>query len=173
MVLYYYLQTLVNPDLNSDKLFRLLLLPPFNITAQSFNLLQEENSKHKNFILAMKEIIKKEEVLNDIKKFIETYEYLRTTMLSGETVYRVVSQCASKTGILDFFFNFETNKLENTLALKRLLDEAYTYSSQYKKVNLEDFVEYLDMLQNDKIDLKIEKDSIKMNAIQLTTYQSS
>ena len=29
------------------------------------------------------------------------------------------------------------------------------------------------MLQNDKIDLKIEKDSIKMNAIQLTTYQSS
>ena len=29
------------------------------------------------------------------------------------------------------------------------------------------------MLQNDKIDLKIEKDSIKMNAVQLTTYQSS
>ena len=173
MVLYYYLQTLVNPDLNSDKLFRLLLLPPFNITAQSFNLLQEENSKHKNFILAMKEIIKKEEAPNDIKKFIETYEYLRNTVLSGETVYRIVAQCASKTGILDFFFNFEINKLENTLALKRLLDEAYTYSTQFKKVNLEDFVEYLDMLQNDKIDLKIEKDSIKMNAVQLTTYQSS
>ncbi|MBR5303550.1 MAG: ATP-dependent helicase [Candidatus Gastranaerophilales bacterium] len=173
MVLYYYLQTLVNPDLNSDKLFRLLLLPPFNFSAKSFNLLQEENSKHKNFILAMKELAKKEEALNDIKKFIKTYEYLRTTMLSGETVYRVVAQCASKTGILDFFFNFETNKLENTLALKRLLDEAYLYSSQFRKVNLEDFVEYLDMLQNDKIDLKIEKDSIKMNAIQLTTYQSS
>ena len=173
MVLYYYLQTLVNPDLNSDKLFRLLLLPPFNISAKSFNLLQEENSKHKNFILAMKELIKKEETPNEIKKFIETYEYLRTTMLSGETVYRVVSQCASKTGILDFFFKFEINKLENTLALKRLLDEAYSYSSQFRKVNLEDFVEYLDMLQNDKIDLKIEKDSIKMNAIQLTTYQSS
>ena len=173
MVLYYYLQTLVNPDLNSDKLFRLLLLPPFNITPESFNLLQEENSKHKNFILAMKEIIKKEDAPNDIKNFLNTYENLRNTVLSGETVYRIVAQCASKTGILDFFFNFETNKLENTLALKRLLDEAYTYSTQFKKVNLEDFVEYLDMLQNDKIDLKIEKDSVKMNAIQLTTYQSS
>ncbi len=173
MVLYYYLQALVNPDLNSDKLFRLLLLPPFNITAESFKLLQEENSKHKNFILAMKEIIKKKDAPNDIKNFLNNYENLKTTILSGETVYRVVAQCASKTGILDFFFNCEINKLENTLALKRLLDEAYTYSSQFKKVNLEDFVEYLDMLQNDNDDLKIEKNSAKMNAIQLTTYQSS
>ena len=38
------------------------------------------------------------------------------------------------------YFNFETNKLENTLALKRLLDEAYSYSSQFRKVNLEESV---------------------------------
>ncbi len=94
-------------------------------------------------------------------------------MLAGETVYRVVAQCAAKTGILDFFFNLETNKLENTLALKRLLDEAYTYSGQYKKVNLEDFVEYLNMIQAENQTLNIEKDSEKMDAVQLTTYQSS
>lgn len=173
IILYYYIQALVNPDAYSDKILRLLLLPPFNISAESFTLLYEENSKHTNFISAMKEILKRESVPEDIKNFIEIYENLRKTMLEGETVYRAVSQIASKTGILDFFFNCETNKLENTLALKRLLDEAYSYSGQHKKVNLEDFVEYLDMIQSDKIDLKIEKVSGEMNAIQLTTYQSS
>ena len=172
-VLYYYLQTLTNPNANSDKLFRLLLLPPFNISAESFTMLYEENSKQTNFILAMQEILKRNNAPDDIKNFINVYEYLRKTMLEGETVYRIVTQIASKTGILDFFFNHETNRLENTLALKRLLDEAYSYSGQYKKVNLEDFVEYLEMLQNDKIDLRIEKDDVKMNAVQLTTYQSS
>ena len=132
-VLYSYLQTLVNPDNNSDKLFRLLLNSPFNISAQSFNLLQEENSRCKNIIEAMREIVKKDNASDDIKKFIKTYETLKNTYLQGETVYRVVAQCASKSGILDFFFNCEINKLENTLALKRLLDEAYTYSKQYKK----------------------------------------
>ncbi len=172
VMLYSYLQTLVNPDNNSDKIFRLLLLEPFNISPKSFNLLQEENSRHKNFIEAMREIAKDNNAPDDIKKFINTYEYLRN-ILQGETVYRIVSQCVSKTGILDFFFNHEINKLENTLALKRLLDEAYTYSKQYKAVNLEDFVQYLDMLQKENTPLNIEKDSIKINAIQLTTYQSS
>ena len=173
IVLYYYLQTLINPEANSDKIFRLLLLPPFNISPESFTLLYKENSKHTNFICAMKEILKSENAPDDIKNFIEIYDNLRRTMLEGETVYRVVAQVASQTGILDFFFNHETNKLENTLALKRIFDEAYSYSSQHKKVNLEDFVDYLDMVQNDNIDLKIEKLSEKMNAVQLTTYQSS
>lgn len=173
VILYYYLQTLVNPDAHSDKILRLLLLPPFNISAESFTLLYEENSKHTNFVSAMQEIIKKDSAPIDIRNFINTYENLRKTVLRGETVYRIVAQVASKTGILDFFFNCETNKLENTLALKRLLDEAYTYSGQHKKVSLEDFVEYLDMIQNDKIDLKIEKVAGEMNAVQLTTYQSS
>ncbi len=172
-VLYSYLQTLAYPDDNSDKIFRLLLLPPFSVSSKSFNMLQEENSKHKNIIEAMKEIVKRDDAPDDIKKFINTYDNLKNTYLKGETVYRVVSQCASKTGILDFFFNFETNRLENTLALKRFLDEAYTYSKQYKQVNLEDFVDYLDMLQNDNISLTIDKELIKSNAVQVTTYQSS
>jgi len=173
VILYYYLQTLVNPYNNSDKIFKLLLLEPFNISAKSFNLLQEENSKHNNIIDAMKEINKKDDAPSDIKKFIDIYQDLKNTYLQGETVYRVVAQCAQKSGILDFFFNFEINKLENISALKRLLDEAYTFSKQYKKVNLEDFVEYLEMLQQDNIPLNIEKNSSKLNAIQLTTYQSS
>ena len=173
MILYYYLQTLVNPDAYSDKIFRLLLLPPFNISPESYAMLCNENSKHKNFISAIQEIVKSKQAPEDIKNFILTYENLRKTMLAGETVYRVVAQCAAKTGILDFFFNLETNKLENTLALKRLLDEAYTYSGQYKKVNLEDFVEYLNMIQAENQTLNIEKDSEKMDAVQLTTYQSS
>ena len=172
-VLYYYLQTLVNPDVNSDKIFRLLLLPPFNISAESFSLLYKEVSNHTNIIDAMREVLIQENSPSDIKNFISVYDNLRKTILEGETVYRVVMQCASKTGIFDFFLNHETNKLENTLGLKRLLDEAYSYSDQYKKVNLEDFVEYLEMLQSDNISLNIEKDSKKMNAVQLTTYQSS
>lgn len=173
IVLYYYLQTLVNPNVNSDKLFRLLLLPPFSISAESFTKLYEESSRCTNFIDAMERVIQDENAPRDIKHFLTVYKNLKTTMLQGETVYRVVSQCAAKTGILDFFFNCETNKLENIQALKRFLDEAYTYSSQYKKVNLEDFVEYLDMLQNEGIALKIEKEEGGNNAVQLTTYQSS
>lgn len=173
VVLYSYLQTLIDPDTYSDKIFKLLLMPPFNISPKSFMMLQNENSKHKNFILAMQEMVKKDDVPDDIKKFLSIYENLRKTILSGETVYRTVTQCAAKTGILDFFFNLETNRLENTLALKRFLDEAYTYSGQYKKVNLEDFVEYLNMLQTDNQSLNIEKDSEKENAVQLTTYQSA
>ena len=173
VILYYYLQTLVNPDANSDKIFRLLLLPPFSISAESYTMLYKETSRHTNFIDAMHEIVKNDDAPEDINNFISTYENLKKTMLEGETVYRVVAQCASKTGILDFYFNHETNRLENTLALKRLLDEAYSYSGQYKKVNLEDFVEYLDMLVSDNTPINIEKDSVKMNAVQLTTYQSA
>lgn len=174
VILYYYLQTLVNPDANSDKLFRLLLLPPFKISPESFTMLYEENSKHTNFIDAMKSLMENKNAPEDIKEFLSVYNNLKENAQNGETVYRVVSQCASKTGILDFFINkCETNKLENTLALKRFLDEAYDYSRQYRKVNLEDFVEYLDMLQQDKISLNIEKDSVKMNAVQLSTYQSA
>lgn len=173
VILYYYLQTLVNPDAYSDKILRLLLLPPFSISAESFTMLYEENSRHTNFISAMQEIVKKDVVPNDIKNFIEIYENLRKTILSGETVYRIVAQVVSKTGIMDFFFNSETNKLENILAIKRFLDEAYSYTGQHKKVNLEDFIDYLSLVESGKTDIKIEKDSAGMNAVQLTTYQSS
>jgi len=171
--LYYYLQALVNPDANSDKIFRLLLLPPFNISPKSFAMLHEENSRHKNFIDAMRAILNNDKAPSDITDFLKIYDELKTKVLSGETVYRVVLQSASKTGIFDTFTTKEENQLENTLALQRLFQEAYDYSGQYQKVNLEDFVDYLDMLQKDKKPLCINKEEIKMNAVQLTTYQSA
>ena len=173
VVLFSYLKTLVNPDECSDVIFRLLLMPPFNISSESFMLLRNENSRYKNFICAMREIIKSKNSPDDIKNFLSTYNNLKNTVQAGETVYRTVLQCVSKTGILDFYLNFDINKTENLLALKKLLDEAYLFSSQYKQVNLEDFVAYLDMCQNDGISLNVEKDSDKMNAVQLTTFQSS
>lgn len=169
IILFYYLQTLVNPELYADKLFKLLMLPPFNIDPQAFLKLYQRISNHKSFIDTM-ESFEENESTEEIKRFLNTYKELKT-LSEGETVFRTVTQCAAKTGILDFFLNFETNRLENILGLQALLNEASAFSSQYKKVTLEEFIDYLEMASQDGI--KAEKESDNMNAVQLSTYQSS
>lgn len=53
------------------------------------------------------------------------------------------------------------------------MDEAVDFSSNQKKITLEDFVEYLEMCKNDEIQIKTDKAPITMNAVQLSTYHSA
>ena len=169
IVLLYYIQTLSNPELYGDKLFKLLLMPPFNIDPKTYMKLYERTSIDKTFIETMQNINEKS---FELIRFLDTYNDLKNSILQGETVKNIVLQAAARSGITDFFFNFETNRLENIQGLKRFFEEVDNFSKQYKKVTLEEFIEYLDMALNDNVAIRIEQET-GMNAIQLTTYQSS
>ena len=54
MVLYYYMQMLTNPELYSDKIFKILLSPPFNINPKDYMSLYERRSMEKTFIDSIK-----------------------------------------------------------------------------------------------------------------------
>lgn len=169
VILYYYLQTIVNPKKYSDKLFKLLMLPPFNVDPESFMKIYDAASRHKTFIEAI-DSLKEEDKTEEIKKFITVFREL-DSIKKGETVYNFVMKCAAKTGLFEFFLNCETNRTENILGLQTLLNEASAFSEQYRQVTLEEFVEYLEMASANGI--CAEKFSENMNAVQLTTYQSS
>ena len=54
--MYYYLQTLVNPELHSDKLFKLLLSQPFNLAPKDFEIIYNKHSQYKSIIDTIKSI---------------------------------------------------------------------------------------------------------------------
>lgn len=167
VVLFYYLQTLINPELNSDKLFKLLLMPPFNIESDSYIKLYSRDVNDKTFIDTARRINSPK-----LKEFLKIYDEL-TELKAGENVYKVVLQCASKTGIIDYYFNNETNRIENILGIKKILDEAYDFSLMNKKINLEEFVENLEIAYEQNMPITVDKGPVTLNAVQLTTYQSS
>ena len=172
IVLYYYLQTLINPDLYSHLLFRLLLLPPFNFDTEDYKILSSGYSFGKNFLKTMQEAQNWKEK-EKIKNFISDYNYLKE-FSSNETVRNTVLEIGSKTGIFEYFLNEKINRLENISALKKLIDEAKDFSSIHNKISLEEFVEYLQMIEKDRdLELRIEKPDTQLNAIQISTYHSS
>lgn len=172
VVLYYYLQTLVNPDLYSHLLFRLLLLPPFNFDTKDYEILFNGYSFGKNFLKTMQENHDWNET-EKIKNFVSTYNDLRK-FSSNESVRNTILETGSKTGIFEYFLNEKINRLENISALKKLVDEAKDFSSIHKKISLEEFVEYLQIIEKDRdLELRIDKPDIEANAIQISTYYSS
>ena len=72
-----------------------------------------------------------------------------------------------------YYLSSETNFVENVAGLSKLIDEAEDYSSVYKTCFLEDFINYLDILIVDEIDVLTDKAPINMNAVQLLTYYAS
>jgi ATP-dependent exoDNAse (exonuclease V) beta subunit len=108
-----------------------------------------------------------------IEKFIKLYDNLQT-YITTESVRNIVMEVGSKTGIFDYFLNEETNQNENIAGLKKLVDEAREFSNAHNKITINDFVEYLIMVQNDKdMDIITDKPDVPINAVQLTTYHSS
>lgn len=173
IVMYYYMKLLVNPELNSDKIFKYLLSKPFNINIKDYEILYNEKSRNKSFIDTIRNIhpyLFSEP--DKIKKFIETFDYL-TQYKTNENLKNVVLEIGAKTGIFNYYINSDINKTENIAGIKKLIDEADGYSQVYKTVGLEDFVQYLDIALNDGIEIKTDKAPVSLNAIQLSTYYSA
>lgn len=172
-VMYYYMQMLTNPEIHSDKFFKLVLSKPFNIHPKDFELLYNKKSQHKSLVDLLKSVQAKEFIEPEkITEFIKTFEYLRGYK-TNETLKNIILEIGKKTGIFNYYINSETNRIENISGLKKLVDEAQDFSNIYKKISLEDFVEYLDMCLEDEISITTDKAPIAMNAVQLSTYHSA
>lgn len=172
IILYYYLQMLVNPVLNADKIYKLLLLPPFNFNPQDYLKLYEQESFNGSLIDKMRKVDDWAEP-QKIQNFLKTYDYLKEFQ-ACETVRNIVLETGAKTGIFGYFTNEQINKNENITGLKKLVDEAKDFSTSHNKITLEEFVEYLQTIEADReLDILTDKPAIPLNAVQLTTYHSS
>ena len=172
-ILYYYMQMLVNPELHSYRVFQLLLAQPFAINPKDYQKLYENISKQKTFIDVIRTIPREEFIEADkIDEFIKTYDYL-SVYKTKENIKNTVLEIGAKTGIFNYYLNTELNRSENIMGLKRIVDEAASYSEIYRAGCLEEFVEYLKILSDDEIEILTEKAPVPMNAIQLCTYYSS
>ena len=173
VALYYYMQLLTNPELHIDKFFKLALSKPFNVNAKDFEKLCIKKTIRKSLIELLNSIDKNEyKDFEKIRNFVDTFNYLKDYK-TDETLKNIVTEILNKTGILKHYINSEINKVENIQALKKVIDEANDFSLNYKKITLEDFVEYLDMCVYDKIEIKIDKTLMPLNAVQLSTYHSA
>ena len=178
-VFYYYLKMLVSPDEYSDKLFKCLLLPPFQINSKDYEILSNHYSENTSFIDKMKEFYEnkklgKNGIVDDKKigKFINVYDHLQEYRTS-ENLKNVVIEVGAKTGIFDYFLNTEINRNESIAGIKKIVDEAVNFFDTSEAKELEDFIEYLDMAYNGDTVIKTDKAPVKLNAIQLSTYHSS
>ncbi len=172
-VLYYYMKMLINPELYSDKFFKIILSRPFNFNPKDFEILYEKKSRYKSLIEMINSVPRDEFIEPDkIENFISTLKHLQTYK-TNETLKNVVLEIGCKTGIFYYYINSEINRTENVAGLKKIIDEAVDFSNIHKKISLEEFVEYLDMCLTDNIAIKTNKAPVTLNAVQLTTYHSS
>lgn len=172
ILIYFYLKALVNPALNSDKLFGLLLSEPFNIDLEDYNKILHENKINKeDFLTNMRNLAgwKDEEKINGfLKTFDDLKEYASTNSLRNSVV-----EIINRTGALEFFFRTEKNKAENIAGIKKIIDEATELSSLDPTVGIVEFVAHLDSSLQNEIDIATDKSDSIQNAIQLVTYHGS
>lgn len=172
ILIYFYLKALVNPALNSDKLFGLLLSEPFNIDLEDYNKILHENKiNKKDFLTNMRNLNdwKNEEKIDGfIRTFDNLKEYASTNSLRNSVV-----EIINRTGALEFFFRTEKNKAENIAGIKKIIDEATELSSLDPTVGIVEFVSHLDSSLQNEIDIATDKSDTIQNAIQLVTYHGS
>ena len=173
---YFYLKTLDNHILNSDKLFGILLLSPFEIDLNDYNrLLMEHRINRKDFITNMESLLKKENEFVDEKKirtFLDTFNYLKD-YASKNDLHETIIEIINRTGILEYYFKSEKNKMENIMSIKKIIDEAKELKELNPSVSVNDFVKYFDDALNNEIDITIDKNNMVQNAVQLITYHGS
>ena len=174
IITYFYLKALENNELYADKLFGLLLSKPFDFEKADYNFLLNQNRlNHKDFISNIKLNLErdwadKEKVAN----FIKTYNDLQE-IKSIETLKNIVIELINRTGILEYFLQSKINKIENIFAIKRIVDEASSFSNLQTTATIQDFIAHLDMAFNDGILITIDKDDYVQNAVQLLTLHGS
>ena len=172
-VLISYMQMLTNPDKYSHKVFQILLSQPFNVSAKDYRLITENCSKFPTPLDCIRSFKDEDfEEGSKLKIFLQTYDYL-SAYKTSENIKNTLLEIGSKTSIFDYYMNFEINRTENISALKKLIEEASAYSEIYKTSLLEEFVNHLEILQNDEIDILTDKAPVTFNAVQLSTYHSA
>lgn len=173
---YFYLKALDNHILNSDKLFGILLLSPFEIDLNDYNrLLMEHRINRKDFITNMESLLKKENEFVDEKKirtFLDTFNYLKD-YASKNDLHETIIEIINRTGILEYYFKSEKNKMENIMSIKKIIYEAKELKELNPSVSVNDFVKYFDDALNNEIDITIDKNNMVQNAVQLITYHGS
>ncbi len=172
---YFYLKALNNRIKDSDKLFGLLLAEPFCINLNDYNVLfneyKREFTDNNDFIANMKKL-KNWTDAGKIQEFVSTYEYLLKYSASNNLRDTVI-EILNRTKIVDFFFSCETNKLENILGIKKIIDEAGDLMRLDKSASLNDFVNRLEYARTNEIEIVTDKNTVVQNAVQLVTYHGS
>lgn len=173
-VVYFYLKALQNNELYSDKLFSLLRFEPLAIDIEDYNFLITQNRlNHKDFITNIENNPERKwQDKEKIDRFITTYNNLKT-FASCENLRNVLIKLLNDTGILAYYHTQSTNKLENILALQKLIDEAGNLEKLGKGVYLEEYIAYLDNSFKNNIKIWINDDILPKNAIQLLTYHGA
>ena len=186
-LLYNYMQFLTNPDFYADKFFKMLLSYPFHVESKDYqtlclkkyqyDCLLKDNEKidAENFMdyvitnSAEGEYIK----WDKIHKIFTTYTHLQKYK-SVETLKNVIVEIGNKTGLFKHYIETDENKLDNIAGFQKLVDEAIDFSDSQKKINLEDFVEYLELCESDdSLAIKTDESPFTKNAVQLLTYHGS
>lgn len=172
VLIYFYLKTLFNSAMHSDKLFGLLLAEPFNVDYEDYRaLFREGKVNKKDFITNMRRLDKWNKP-EKISNFLKTYDYLKEFSATNNLRSTVV-EVINRTGMLEFFMKSEKNKSENLMGIKKLIDEATEFTASNPTVSLVDFLEYLDSTLDNDIEITIDKNSMTRNAVQLVTYHGS
>lgn len=174
ILIYFYLQALENHELYSDKLFGLLISKPFDFELADYNFLLEQNHlNHKDFIANIR--LNTSHAWADsekVKNFLSVFEHLKV-LKSTENLKNLLVRVINHTGILKYFTETETNRVENVLAIKRVIDEAEAYMRLHEEASLSDFIAHLNMAFTSGIPIDIERDEYTQNAVQLVTLHGA
>lgn len=170
----FYLKTLLNADIHSDKFFGAVLCPPFGFSPCDYAFLLEEykNSKQNFVEIIRKNFDYKWQNPEKIKKFIKIYDELKEKV-SEFNLANLIEEVLEKTGILEFYSNSKINAAENTQALDVILQEAKKFQRTMKSGFLGDFIEHLDIAYNEGFEIAVSKEENRQNAVQLMTLHGS
>ncbi len=173
---YFYIKALKNEILENDKLFGLLLTEPFKIDVEDYNkILHKQQCSGKNeqndFLHLLRTMgeWKNPDKIND---FLNTYDSLKD-YASTNGVRNSIIEVINRTGILEYFYAQENNRMENLTGIKKIIEEATDYENGNPTRNLFDFTEYLDNCIKNEISICTDKSDVIQNAVQLTTFHGS
>ncbi len=175
ILVYFYLQTIENYQMYSDKLFALLISEPFKFDLEDYMFLLEQNRlNHKDLITNIKDKINSHAWKNKkaVKSFIDTFDYLQKIKTS-ENIKNLIIETVNRTGILEYFINCEVNRTENIYAIKKIIDEAQGLINRNPSISLNEFLNHIDNSFSSNIPILIDKEEYTQNAVQLLTLHSS
>ncbi|MCM1009760.1 MAG: ATP-dependent helicase [Fusobacterium sp.] len=174
ILIYFYLKTLENHELYADKLFGLLVSKPFDFELADYNFLLSQNRlNHKDFIANLRTNIDHEWADKDkVKNFLAVFENLKD-LKATESLKNLIVGIINQTGILQYFVQTETNRIENIFAIKRIVDEAEAFMKLHEDASLADFIAHLDMAFDSGIPINIDRDEYTQNAVQLVTLHGA
>ena len=176
ILIYFYLKALNNHIAAGDKLFGLMLSEPFKLEISDYNKILHEQQMYKkdipnDFISIMKRLSDWENSAK-VEEFLKIFEYLQE-YASANTLSNTIKEVINRTGILEYFYKNELNRIENLAGINRIIAEANDFQSSDMTKGLSDFVKYLDDCLQNEIDIVLDKESGVQNAVQLMTYHGS